>query len=95
MDAELRGNIHELCNPLNWLNRQRSISAAAEWRTVGTQLRLSNAELERIHRDHGLYGSKECLRETLAHWLRNDPAVSWRKLERAVTNTKRYVVRMQ
>ena len=83
--ADERGDIHKLRNPLNWLRRNRAISAAAEWRVLGAQVGLSNAILDEIHHDYGRVGAHVCLYQVLARWQRTDPHMSWEKLDEAVS----------
>ena len=61
---------------------------AAEWKSIGLELKLKNATLEIISKNNP-GDCITCFKETLDQWLICTPSATWHTLELAITNVRR------
>ena len=71
------------------LNRYVVKKYATDWKDVGLELEIEINDLKIIEKDHP-QDCVACFQETLNKWLKLTPNATWRSLEVALDNVKKY-----
>ena len=56
----------------------------AQWRPIGVQLGVPDAQLQNIQATHGHLGQTQCMMEMLSFWLKSTIEASWRYIVEAL-----------